>query len=219
MPKAKLIGVFDSGLGGQSVVEAIQIAFPQHNVLFKNDRANMPYGQRTPESILKLIEPIFQELVASGCDVIVIACNTVSTTLYEQLKQMFVLPLIAMVPMVKPAAQLTNSKVIAVCATPTTLSSTRYAELKRQYAADIKVIEPDCSDWSLLIEDNRMNAEYIEADLRPAIEAGADVIVLGCTHYHWIEQEIVDLVGPKITVLQPEPAVISQLSRLLARLP
>ena len=121
--------------------------------------------------------------------------------------------------LIKPAAQLTSSKVIAVCATPTTLASPRYSTLKQQYAENITVIEPDCADWSSLIESSSLDRNKIAAALQPALDAGADVIVLGCTHYHWIEQDIAELLQGRAVILQPESAVISQLRRVLARLP
>ncbi|MBC7708410.1 glutamate racemase [Polaromonas sp.] len=219
MPKNRIIGVFDSGIGGLSVAKAVEAALPQHTVLFRNDAKNVPYGNRPPAEILPLILPIFQSLIDDGCDVIVVACNTVSTTLIGPLRESFGVPFIAMEPMVKPSAQLSTSKVIAICATPTTLASRRYAELKQQFAKDLTVIEPDCSEWSTLIERSQLNHETIAQQLAPALAAGADVIVLGCTHYHWIENEIQDIVAGKAVVLQPEPAVISQLIRVIARLP
>ena len=219
MPKTYRIGVFDSGIGGLSVAKAIEQALPSHTVIFKNDRANVPYGLRPPAEILTLLTPIFKAFIAASCDVIVVACNTVSTTLIQELRKLFDVPLIAMEPMVKPAAQLTTNKVIAVCATPTTLASGRYAELKRLYARGIIVIEPDCADWSGLIEKDALNHSKITEDLQPALDAGADVIVLGCTHYHWIETEIKQIAQGRAEILQPEPAVISQLKRVLAQLP
>ena len=219
MPKTYIIGVFDSGIGGLSVANAIEQALPEQTIIFKNDRSHVPYGNRSPQEIYRLIKPIFQSFVDEGCDVVVVACNTVSTTLITDLRANFALPMVAMEPMVKPAAQLSNSKIIAVCATPTTLGSERYTELKRQYAANVKVIEPNCSDWTQLIENNELHHQRIEKDLQPALNAGADVIVLGCTHYHWIEQDIVKMTKGQATVLQPEAAVISQLKRVLSRLP
>lgn len=211
------IGVFDSGVGGLSVAKAIERSFPELTVVFKNDSSHVPYGIREPSEILEFIQPIFRSFIDEGCSVIVVACNTVSTTLINELREMFVVPLIAVEPMIKPAAQLSTSKIIAVCATPTTLNSPRYAELKREFANNVEVIEPDCSDWSRLIEHNTMNEVQISQQLEPALQAGADVIVLGCTHYHWIEEEIKQIVGFRATVLQPEPAILSQLKRVLER--
>ena len=219
MPKQRHIGVFDSGIGGLSVVRAIERDLPEHQVIFKNDSQHVPYGTRQPAEILKFITPIFKSFINDGCDTIVVACNTVSTTLITELRVQFSLPLIAMEPMVKPAAQLTTSKVIAVCATPTTLASARYADLKQQYTEHIDVIEPDCADWSSLIENNQLNRTKIAEVLEPALIAGADIIVLGCTHYHWIEKDIAELVQGRATVLQPEEAVINQLKRVLTQLP
>lgn len=209
------IGVFDSGIGGKSVANAIQQALPMAEVLFVNDSTHVPYGTRTPEEIYGFIEPIFQDLFAAQCDVIVVACNTVSTTLIERLRAQFSIPLIAMEPMVKPAAAETKTGVIAVCATPTTLASPRYAWLKEQYASHITLIEPDCSDWSYLIEKNEMTAQKIQHAIAPALDQGADVIVLGCTHYHWIEEDIITIAQGRAVVLQPEQPVIAQLKRVL----
>lgn len=210
------IGVFDSGIGGLSVAKAIEKATPEHEVIFVNDTVNVPYGTKTPAKLLPLVIPILEGLVAEGCKVIVIACNTVSTTLIEPLRAHFNVPLIALEPMVKPAAEQSKAQVFAVCATPTTLTSERYKWLKATYAAEDQVIEPDCSDWAALIERSGLNQSKIKEDIEPALAAGADVIVLGCTHYHWIEEEIRKIAGPDITILQPEQAVIAQLSRVLA---
>jgi glutamate racemase len=212
------IGVFDSGIGGKSVADAIALALPNDEIIFANDSEHVPYGTREPQEIFSFIVPIFQNLVDNGCQVIVVACNTVTTTLIEQLRQTFNVPFVAVEPMVKPAAQLTGSKVIAVCATPTTLASPRYAELKNLYAKNITVMEPDCSDWSGLIEQNEITEAEIAKDILPALELGADVIVLGCTHYHWIEQEITEITGGKAIILQPEQALITQLKRVILQL-
>lgn len=213
------IGVFDSGVGGQAFVNAIKSALPETEVLLAEDKKNLPYGTKTPEQLIQLVTPILNALSIQGCDVVVVACNTVSTNIIGQLREKLTLPLIAVEPMVKPAAELTKSKVIAVCATPATLKSKRYAELKNQFAAGVKVLEPDCSDWALMIEDDEIDHEKIEKNITEVCEKGADVIVLGCTHYHWIEEEVKQIAESyKATVIQPEQAVINQLKRVLAQL-
>ena len=210
----QVIGVFDSGVGGLSVANAIQKAFPDYKIEYREDTKNVPYGTKTPEQLHALVLPILQEL-ANICDVIVIACNTVTTTLIDELRTELPIPLIGIEPMIKPAAQLTNSKVITVCATPTTLSSKRYAELKEQFGKNITIIEPDCSDWAELIEQNAINEEKLRQDIEPSLQRGSDVIVLACTHYHWIESEITKLVGNSVTVLQPEDAIMTRLKVVL----
>lgn len=210
------IGVFDSGVGGLSVAKAIQRALPEHDVVLKEDREHLPYGTKSPEQLYTYVVPVLEALVQEGCGVIVVACNTVSTTIIDRLRDAVSVPLIAMEPMVKPAAQLSATGVVAVCATPTTLKSRRYKELKHLYAKDVKVIEPDCSAWAMMVETNQLDREAIAREISGAIAHGADVIVLGCTHYHWIEDDIKALADGQATVIQPEPAVIAQLKRVLA---
>lgn len=212
------IGVFDSGVGGLSVATAIKKAMPDAEVLFRNDKSHLPYGLKPPAEILGYVLPILQQLIKEGCQVIVLACNTVSTTLIGELREHLDVPLIAVEPMVKPAAAMTKTGVIAVCATPTTLASQRYARLKDAYAKGIKVIEPDCSDWTRMIEDNQVNEKIIKQRINESIEQGADVIVLGCTHYHWIEDQINTIARGRAKVIQPEPAVIQQLKIVLSTL-
>ena len=213
------IGVFDSGIGGLSVAHAIEQALPELEVMFRHDKPeHFPYAQKTPDEMFGYVVPIFQELIEGGCQVIIVACNTVSTTLIGRLRQEFSVPLVAIEPMIKPAAELTKSNIIAVCATPTTLASQRYKWLKDQYAQGVTVIEPDCADWSYLIENNAMNQVRLRAEIEPALEQGADVVVLGCTHYHWIEADIQKLAANRATVIQPEQAVVARLEHLLKSL-
>lgn len=211
------IGVFDSGIGGLSVATAIEKALPSLEVLYINDRKNVPYGSKTPEVLLGLVTPILQKLVSDGCEVIVIACNTVTTTLITQLRERLPVPLIGIEPMVKPASNQTKTGVIAVCATPATLGSERYAWLKNTYGKGKTTLEPDCSQWSYMIEHNKVNDAYIQQQITQLCDAGADVIVLGCTHYHWIEEKIRTMTEGRAIVLQPEQAVIKQLQTVLAR--
>jgi glutamate racemase len=211
------IGVFDSGIGGLSVANAIEQALPEHDVIFVNDHENVPYGTKSPEELFQLVLPILKDLAAIT-DVIVVACNTVSTTLIEQLREQIDKPLIAMEPMVKPAAENTESGIIAICATPTTLASQRYAWLKTEYAQGITVLEPDCSDWSYMIETNQVDRQKIHDRIDEVCRHGADIIVLGCTHYHWIEDLIKEVVAGRALVLQPELPVIEQLKRVIADL-
>lgn len=214
MPK---IGIFDSGVGGLSVANAIEKAYSSYDIVYVNDRKNVPYGGKTPEVLLSLVTPILQKLAQDGCEVIVIACNTVTTTLITQLREIIPVPLIGIEPMVKPAAEHTKTGVIAVCATPATLTSERYNWLKATYAADKTIIEPDCSQWSYMIEHNKVNDAYIAVQVEAMCDAGADVIVLGCTHYHWIEEKIRAMAAGRAKIIQPEQAIIRQLQRVLER--
>lgn len=217
MPKVR-IGVFDSGVGAQHVINAIQKELPELEIIYKDDRQHVPYGSRSTEEIHGFIKPIFQEFIDEDCQVIVVACNTVTTNLIHKLREEFPVPLVGMEPAVKPAAEMTKTGVIAVCATPRTLSSKRYRWLKDEYARRIKVLEPDCSDWALMVENNRVEREKVANNIEEVIAQDADVIVLGCTHYHWIEQLIKDIAAGRSRVVQPEKPVIAQLKRVLAQL-
>lgn len=211
------IGVFDSGVGGQSVANAIQAALPDHEIVLVEDKEHLPYGTKNPSELLKLVVPLLKNLESQGCQAIVIACNTVTTTLISRLRQEIKIPLVGMEPMVKPAAELTKTGIIAVCATPATLKSERYQWLKDTYAKGIKVIEPDCSTWAQLIEEKQIDRDHVQAQIESVCEAGADVIVLGCTHYHWIEGILKDVADGRAAVIQPEGPVIEQLKRVLQR--
>jgi glutamate racemase len=216
--KMSKVGVFDSGIGGKSVAIAIEKAMPETQVVYANDSQHVPYGDKTPAQLLEFVTPILQGLVDQGCQVLVIACNSVTTTIISELRQRIAVPLIGIEPMVRPAARLTKTGVIAVCATPLTLGSPRYAWLKKTYAPHVKIVEPDCSQWAYMIEQNQFNKESIQHQIDELCDAGADVIVLGCTHYHWIEKEITALAAGRAIVIQPEKAVILQLKRVLKQL-
>lgn len=209
------IGVFDSGVGGMSVAQAVQVAMPDVEVFFTDDPEHFPYATKSPDELLGYVVPILEGLVDMGCEVIVIACNTVSTTLITQLREQITVPLIAVEPMVRPAASATQSKVIAICATPTTLASKRYAHLKEEYAEGVTVLEPDCSDWSRLIEANQVDEIKIKEMTDTVCDQGADIIVLACTHYHWIEDLIREEAAGRAEIMQPEQAVIKQLKKVL----
>jgi glutamate racemase len=212
------IGVFDSGVGGQSVINAIRKELPGLEIIYKSDKEHFPYGSRSIEEIYSFVKPIFQELADEGCRVIIVACNTVTTNLISDLRQDFDVPMVGIEPMVKPAAANSKTGVIAVCATPRTLQSPRYSWLKQEYAQGVKVLEPDCSDWAYMIETDNVDKARIEDLIGGVCAAGADQIVLGCTHYHWIERLIKTIAAGRAEVIQPEAAIVRQLTRVLHEL-
>jgi glutamate racemase len=217
MSKIK-IGVFDSGVGGQALVNAIHRELPELEIIYKDDQLHVPYGTRSIEEIYGFVKPIFQKFVEEDCQVIVVACNTVTTNLIERLRQEIPIPLVGMEPMIKPAATATQTGIIAVCATPRTLDSQRYHWLKDQYAKDLKVLEPDCSDWAIMIENDTLNRDKVAKTIDELCDAGADQIVLGCTHYHWIEDTINDMARGRAEVIQSETPTIEQLKLVLEQL-
>lgn len=213
------IGVFDSGIGGLSVTNAIKKAIPAATVIYVSDHAHMPYGDKPPAEVFGYVLPLLEQLEQDGCEAIVIACNTVTTHHIAALRERLHVPLVGIEPMVKPAAERTKTGIIAVCATPATLASQRYTYLKETYAKNVMVIEPDCSRWAYMIEHKQVDEAFITQQIESVCAQGADVIVLGCTHYHWIEQEIKTVAANRAQILQPEAAVITQLKRVLAQQP
>lgn len=210
------VGVFDSGIGGLSVAKAIEKTLPNAEVIFRSDREHMPYGDKPPAEVFGYVLPILQELADLGCEAIVIACNTVTTIHIDELRKRIDVPLVGVEPMVKTAAQRTKSGVIGVCATPATLGSKRYAWLKEKYAQNMMVVEPDCSKWAYMIEHSQVDEAKVASQVEDMCARGADVIVLGCTHYHWIETLVRRLAAGRAEVIQPESVVVARLERLLA---
>ena len=210
------IGVFDSGIGGEAVAHELRKEFPHAEIMTISDREHMPYGTKPISKIIELTEAAVRPLIKSGCDVIILACNTATAAAIDVLRERHpTQPLIGLEPMLKPAAALTKSGVVAVLATPTTLGSERYLESKHAYAPNIKIVEPDCSDWASLIESNNVNRERIDSVINQCLEADADMIVLGCTHYHWIKHEIAETAGTKAVVLEPSEAIARRVRELL----
>lgn len=210
------IGVFDSGIGGEAIAAALEKQFPASEVLVVNDRKNIPYGSKPPHEIEQLTNAAIQPLLASKCDVIIIACNTATTAAITTLRTRYPSQFfIGIEPMIKTAAKTTKTGVVAVCATPATLASGRYHELKQHFGRHLHYIEPDCSNWASLIEANQMTRQHIDSMTREVLRSNADVIVLGCTHYHWIKDEIVKAAGTNATVLEPSEAIGRRVKELL----
>lgn len=211
------IGVFDSGIGSEAVAGSIRTAFPEAQVLVVNDREHVPYGERAHDEIRQLTDNTIQPLLEQHCDIIVIACNTATAVAIEWLREKYPGQVfIGLEPMIKPASRLTKTGVITVCATPATLASERYARLKNDYGQNVRILEPDCHDWARMIEDNDMNESKITDMVKHAKKHNADVIVLACTHYHWIRKQIETAAGPTISVLDPSEAVVARVSELLS---
>lgn len=210
------LGVFDSGIGGKSVALHLQKEFPDAEVLYVDDRKNVPYGNKTHEDIFSLTHAAIRPLLEGGCDIIILACNTATAAAIDTLRQLYPdQKFIGLEPMVKTASQLTSTGVIAICATPYTLRSERYLRLKNTFATEREVLEPDCSEWASMIEHNAIDDSKIEFVVKQALKANADVIVLACTHYHWIKQRIIALAGNKVRVIDPSEAIGRRVRQLM----
>lgn len=212
------LGVFDSGIGGQAVAVALQVTFPSAKIVTVNDHINVPYGDKPKGEIVILTDKAIQPLLAENCDVIILACNTATAIAIEQLRKWYPhQKFIGIEPMIKTAASLTKTKTIAVCATRATLDSSRYADLVKQYGSDLTIIEPDCRTWAHMIENNQVNHEIIEQTINNVCDQVADVIVLGCTHYHWIKEDMVNLAAGRAVVIEPSEAIGRRVQQLLSQ--
>lgn len=210
------IGIFDSGIGGEVIAASLSREFPDADIHVVNDRQNLPYGDKTGDEIIELTDRAIQPLLKQNCDIIILACNSATAEAITPLRHKYPTQLlIGLEPMVKPAVKLTKSGIIAVCATPATLNSERYRKLVNEHASHIKIIEPDCRNWAKMIEDNEIHEVDIKSTISQCLEQGADVIVLGCTHYHWIEELIKSIVRNDAVILEPSEAVARRVRVLL----
>ena len=215
------IGIFDSGVGGLSVWRAVVERLPGEAVHYLADRAHVPYGSRAPEQILSYCEGITEHLLSQGCKAIVVACNTASAVALQALRQRWPqVPILGLEPAVKPAVATTRSRVVGVMATPATFQGELYRATVGQYGAGVTVVEQVCPGLADLVErgswESPEGVALIQSFLEPMLAAGADTIVLGCTHYPFVIDTIRRLVGPTLEVIDPAPAVARHLARVLA---
>lgn len=208
------IGVFDSGVGGLSVLRAIRRVLPGEDLLYCADHAWLPYGQRDPATLRERAVTITGSLVAAHARAVVVACNTATAAAAEALRARFDIPIIGMEPAVKPAAAATRTGVVGVLGTGGTLRSARFAALLDRFAGDVRVVTQPAPDLVRAVESGNVGAE-VAAAVQPLLDAGADVIVLGCTHFPWLEQEIRSAVGPGVELIDTGPAVARELVRQL----
>jgi glutamate racemase len=206
------IGVFDSGIGGLSVLSHLHSQIPGADLLYFADQAHIPYGPRPLEQIQYFASGISHFLTELGAEMIVVACNTASAVALDRLRQAYAHVLIVgMEPAVKPAAANTRSGKVGVLATPGTFNSHRYAALMARYAAGIEVYEDACSGLVQQIEagdfDSLAAKTILERAVSPMLAAGIDTLVLGCTHYPFVIPLLEQLAGEGVTIIDPAPAV------------
>ncbi len=213
------IGLFDSGVGGLTILRAVAAALPHENLLYVADTAHLPYGQKSPEEIRRRAQAITRFLVAQQVKAIVVACNTATAMAIDALRGEFDLPFIGVEPAVKPAFAATRSGVVGVLATPATLGSERFMALVGRYGSGIRVATQACAGLAEHIERGDLDGAQTESLLRgfvdPLLAAGADAIVLGCTHYPLVLDSVRRIAGPHVAVMENGSAVARELSRQL----
>lgn len=215
------IGVFDSGVGGLSVLRELWRELPQENFLYYADSGYCPYGGKSPSEIQSRAVAITEELLEAGAKLIVVACNTATIAAVEHLRANYPVPFVGMEPAVKPACALTKTGVVGVLATGSALGGEKFHRLVARHADGVKVITQPCPGLVECVEtgdlDGPRPASLVAQYLEPLCAAGADVFVLGCTHYPFLRPLIEPMVGQYATVLDTGEAVARQTRRVLER--
>ena len=217
--KCSGIAVFDSGLGGLTVLRALRGRLPKEDFFYFADTRFLPYGDR-PEVFLKERGVLIAKaLVARGAKALVIACNTATAAAAEEIRAAVAVPVVAMEPGVKPAAALSQSGCIGVMATTRTVSSPRFQRLLENHASHVQVLAQACPGLAEAIEthgpESAEVATLLDCFVAPLVAAGVDVVALGCTHYPWVVEEIAHRLPPGVRLLDTGEAIARQLERML----
>ena len=209
------IGVFDSGVGGLSVLHHIRLAMPDDRLIYIADSGHVPYGDKPASYIEQRSLALARFLIEQGADAIVIACNTATAAAASTLRSRFDIPIVAMEPAVKPAVAATRSGVVGVLATVGTLESARFAALLERYAGEVEIVTQGCPGLVEQVEQGNLSGtetrELIARYTTPLLARGADTLILGCTHYPFLASLITKVVGEEVTLVDTGAAVARQL--------
>jgi glutamate racemase len=221
MASCRPIGIFDSGVGGLTVANAISLLLPDETIFYIGDTARIPYGNKSKDDIEKFSLEMTKFLLDKNCKAIVIACNTASAYALEAVRNTYPdIPVIAMEPAVKPAIEQSKTGAIGVLATLGTLKSDRYSHLKDKFGQGIQILENPCLGLVDNIEAGKWNDPetilLLETILKPMVVAHVDHIVLGCTHYPIVIPLIANIMGDSVQLVNPAPAIAKQVYRQLA---
>lgn len=216
------IGVFDSGVGGLSVLRAIQAALPTAPLTYFADSGHAPYGDKTDAFLLDRSHHIAAHLIGQGCGALVIACNTATAVAANALRQAWpAIPIVAVEPGVKPAVLASKNRRVGVLGTGITLASPRFQRLLEEHGQGAHVITQPCAGLALAIESGDLRSaaihELVQRYCEPLRQAGVDTVVLGCTHYAFIRDSIEAAMGPDVKVMDTAEAVARQTVRVLEK--
>ena len=220
---ANAIGVFDSGVGGLSVLRAIRAELPYEDLVYVADSGHAPYGDQTEAHITQRTLTVGQWLADQGVKAITIACNTATVVAARSLREQTHVPVVAIEPAIKPAVALTRTGVVGVLATRQTVQSDSVARLCAHYGEGKRILLQACPGWVELVEQAELHGARTDALLRqflePLLAQGADTLVLGCTHYPFLSAAIQAITGPEVTLVDPAEAVARELVRRLTHTP
>ena len=214
------VGAFDSGIGGLSILRAVRGALPAEHLLYVADAGHLPYGEKTIAQIEARAHAITEFLLDQGAKAILLACNTATAAAIDSLRHRFAVPFVGVEPAVKPAAALTRSGVVGLLVTGSTGSSARLDRLLQRFASHIQVLVQPCPGLVEQVEraafEEPATAQLLRRYIEPLLEQGADTLILGCTHYAFLEPAIRRLAGPHVNVLETGAPVAQELRRQLA---
>lgn len=209
--KNSTIGIFDSGVGGLSVWRELIKVLPGNRMIYVSDNAYSPYGPRPQSEIVSRSVEISDFLIKNGAGIIVVACNTATAAAIDELRWRYDIPFVGMEPAVKPAAEMSKTKVIGVLATKGTFMGRLYNSTLRRFATGVRVVEKVGTGLVDIVESGKADTDegkrLLEKYIRPMISRGADHIVLGCTHYPFLSEQIAKIAGAEVTLVDPAPAV------------
>lgn len=213
------VGFFDSGVGGRCILEAFQKLCPEAETVYIADSAHCPYGNRPSEEIIKLSEACVKRLLKRGCAMIVVACNTATAAAIDYLRCKYPeIPFVGIEPALKPAALKSKSGVVGVLATAGTFHGRLYNETKAKFAKNVTVLAVQADEFVSLVERGLTEGPLAEKTVRdkvePLLKAGADKIVLGCTHFPHLKHLIEKVCDGKAEVIDPSLAVARQAKRI-----
>ena len=214
------IGIFDSGLGGLSVWQALYDALPYESLTYLGDGKRCPYGSRSREEVRQFTEEAVERLLVEGCKMIVVACNTATAVAIKGLREKYpTIPFVGLEPAVKPAALTTKSGVIGILATERSLQGDHFRRAEAQYGADVTILKHVGEGFVEAVENNlektAETAELVRKAVEPLVEGGADKIVLGCTHYPFLREVIARVAGDGVEIIDSSEAVARRVGSLL----
>ena len=214
------IGIFDSGLGGLSVLRTLRKALPYESFVYLGDGARCPYGERSREEVLRFTEEAVERLLAEGCKLIVLACNTATAVAVKSLREKYPnIPFVGLEPAVKPAALTTKTGIIGVLATKRSLEGEHFRTTAAKYADTVQILTAVGEGFVEAVENNEEHSPAVEAMVRkvvePLVQAGADKIVLGCTHYPFLQDIIERVAGEGVEIIESSEAVARRVGVLL----
>ena len=218
--KSSPVGFFDSGVGGKCIESAFKRLCPAEKTIYIADSEHCPYGNKSKEEIIRLAESCTKRLLAAGCKLVVVACNTATAAAIDHLRAKYrSVPFVGIEPAVKPAALESRTGVVGVLATQGTFSGRLYNETKAKFAKDVTIIATVADEFVTIVERGEVDSPGTEAIVRKRIEpilaAGADVLVLGCTHFPHLKRVIEKVAAGRARIIEPSEAVARQARRVL----